>query len=446
MSLLDAEILPELDRLAVGDRRAWFALRLRPRVAASRAGVRVVLAIDRSSSMAGKKLECARLAARVLVHLLGVRDELAIVTFDEQVHVALSVRCLDEAGKAAARLALEGLRAGHGTALFRATQDCLLLAGQMRQGHVILITDGFPYSGITDAAQILAMAAESAGASTLTTIGVGSELDAALLSAMAGVGGGRFLHLDADGELVMALGGELATVLGAVTGKLHYDLRAAPGFTVATVPHYAVLGDASEGRSTASAMLAPAVDSEEIVVPFELAWAAELAPGEHEVGLVSVRMGLPGSTASEVLELPVRLRVGAARGAMDGVVTRAICGAMAGKALHLAALGGDSPAMSARVLSDAAGWIRGRASAAGLELARDLGPMLSVLAVAQSLFESGVVDAPMIHACADGIAKSYDASIGSRLGLMEDLRTDWQREGSVSASKVVVLDPRWKGK
>jgi hypothetical protein len=64
-----------------------------------------------------------------------------------------------------------------------------------------------------------------------------------------------------------------------------------------------------------------------------------------------------------------------------------------------------------------------------------------VLEVAQTLFQGGTADASMIHACAEGLAKRYDASIGSRMSPMEDIRTNGQRKGSILAS-VVELDPR----
>src|SRR5688572_24024733 len=93
MTLLHAEIVSEVDPVSPRDRRAWFALRMRPveRFVAPpiERSVQVVLAIDRSSSMRGPSLEHARLAATVLVEMLRDDDQLAIVTFDEHVRVML---------------------------------------------------------------------------------------------------------------------------------------------------------------------------------------------------------------------------------------------------------------------------------------------------------------------------------------------------------------------
>ena len=229
MTLLDADVLAEFSPVGLKDRRAWFAVRLRPRAAAAEKGVQLVLTIDRSSSMAGSKLEQARIAAMAVVQMMGDDDKLAILSFDEHVEVVLRWTRTDKNGKRLARQLLTMLQAGRGTALYAATEQSLALANEMARGHAVLITDGFPYSGITEADQILSMTTRRSGAATLTTIGVGSELDAALLVAMAGVGGGRFLHLDEHGNLAATLGGELATVRGAATGKIDFRLQTARG-------------------------------------------------------------------------------------------------------------------------------------------------------------------------------------------------------------------------
>lgn len=177
--------------------------------------------------------------------------------------------------------------------------------------------------------------------------------------------------------------------LRAVPCRLRCDILGTRGVSVTTVPQYAVLRALGDGRSAASATLSPPLESEELVVPFELAWDVDLGEREQQVALVAVWPDAPGATPTERLELPVQLRVGAARGAMSRIVTRAVCDAMAGKALYLAALGEDSAERSARLLADAAAWIRGRGSAAGLDPGVDLGPMLRTLALAQALFEAG---------------------------------------------------------
>nr|MDQ3034368.1 hypothetical protein [Myxococcota bacterium] len=111
--------------------------------------------------------------------------------------------------------------------------------------------------------------------------------------------------------------------------------------------------------------------------------------------------------------------------------------------LHQAALGEEPQHVLDRVLSDAAGWIRGRASAAGLDPRRDLGPSLHVLAIAQILFQNQVEDAPLLRAYAEGIGKRYDAAIGTGVSVLADIRTPRQQDGCDAAIRTSeILLPR----
>ena len=415
MTLLDVDVLAEVALSGHRDRRAWFALRLRSRAAAA-SGVHIVLTIDRSSSMTGSKLEHARLAGLAVVQMMADDDELTILAFDEQVGVLLPRRHTNKTGKRAARHVLAELEPGEGTALYAAAEQSLLLANETARGHAILITDGLPFSGVIDAAQILAMIARQASAATLTTIGVGSWLDPALLVAVARTGGGRFLHVDEHGNVADILAAELAAVHRAVTGKISVKVRAAQGFSLATVPHHAVRGSAAGGRSVAIATLPPAVESESLFVPFELEWEADLKSRVHRAALVTVRVGAPGSSTSRVLEIPVRLHVGRARGAMNPAVTRAVCELTAATAVHRAAVGQGTTAKSARLLAEAAGWIQGRASAAGLDPVVELVPSLRALDAAHELVRRGEDHAATLFAAAEGVAKHYAVSVGVRNG------------------------------
>jgi hypothetical protein len=413
MPLLDVDVLAEVALVSHRDRRAWLALRLRARAAAADA-VHVVLTIDRSSSMTGSKLEHARLAGLAVVQMMADDDELTILAFDEQVGVRLPRRHMNKTGKRAARHVLAELEPGEGTALYVAAEQSLLLANETARGHAILITDGLPFSGVIDAAQILAMIARRASAATLTTIGVGSWLDPALLVAIARTGGGRFLHVDEHGNVADILAAELAAVHRAVTGKLSVKVRAARGFSLATVPHYAVRGSAAGAHNVAMAALPPVLESESLFIPFELEWEADLKPRVHRAALVTVCVGAPGSSTSRVLEIPVRLHIGRARGAMDDAVTRAVCELTAATAVHRAAVGQDTATKSARLLAEATGWIRGRASIAGLDPGVDLAPSLRALDAAHDLVQRGEDNAATLLAAAEGVAKHYAVSVGAR--------------------------------
>src|SRR5690606_25493677 len=140
------------------------------------------------------------------------------------------------------------------------------------------------------------------------------------------------------------------------------------------------------------------------VVGLELAWAEALDVGRHPGALITIEVGPPGGPPDETLEIPVELVVAAQRGDVDPAVTRALCDTVAGLALHRAAIGDQPTSVIARQLADAAGWIRGRAAAAGLDPERELRTMLRALELAREIYERGEEDAPRVQACAEGLA------------------------------------------
>lgn len=444
---LEVAVLPELSRLALHERRAAFALRLRaadersPVEEPPRRGMRLVLAVDRSSSMKGEKLEQARRAASLLLSMLDDDDEVAIVTFDAGVSVVLAPRKADREGKRAAAIELFSMQAGRGTALHGAAVRALELAREVLHGHAVILTDGFPYTGETDPAVIVSSIVGESGRATLTTIGYGSEIDAPLLASMATVGGGRYCHIDEQGDVLAALASELMTVRAVATSKIVATFRPALGVSLATVPHYV---SAHDGGATAR--LAPAVVGDETIVGLELAWTDALGVGRHPGALITIEVGPAGGVPSEVLEIPVQLVIGEQRGVVDPMVSRALCDTVAGIALHGAALGEEPAGEIVRQLADASGWIRGRAVAVGLDPERELRTMLRALDMARETYERGEEDAPRVQACAEGIAKRYDASIGSERSMLDaDIRTRSQNIGTLRALELRALELRARG-
>jgi VWFA-related protein len=98
-----------------------------------------VLALDVSSSMAGERLEGAKLAAKAFIARVRA-EELALVAFDERARVAVPWSGKDEE----VSLAIDGLTARGGTALYDAIGTSLDLLGQAqnRRTALVLLSDG----------------------------------------------------------------------------------------------------------------------------------------------------------------------------------------------------------------------------------------------------------------------------------------------------------------
>ncbi|MCC7018138.1 MAG: VWA domain-containing protein [Ardenticatenales bacterium] len=160
------------------------------RCTTARAALDVVLAIDISSSMnapttAGgpTKLAAAKAAALAFVDQLRGSDRVAVVAFDA--HATLSLPLT--ADRSTASAAVAALTTGVGTALDAGIAAAAVAVGPERPDAVraiIVVTDGRPSTGIAPA---LAAAAEARAAGiVLHAVGLGDDVDAALLTAIAG--------------------------------------------------------------------------------------------------------------------------------------------------------------------------------------------------------------------------------------------------------------------
>lgn len=150
--------------------------------------VALSLVIDRSGSMTGIAMEMAKAAAKAAVDVLQPSDLVEVIAFDTQPTRYVKMTPAKRKGKISNDIAK--IQPGGGTEIFSALdaayQDISVV--QARKKHVILLTDGMsPTSGIRDVVQ--AMASE---AITVTSVGLGSEVDDALLSMIKDVGGGRY--------------------------------------------------------------------------------------------------------------------------------------------------------------------------------------------------------------------------------------------------------------
>jgi Mg-chelatase subunit ChlD len=137
--------------------------------------------------MTGQPLEMALEAAGAAIDKLTKDDCAGVIAFDSQ---PTRVVELASVAPASMHIAIEKIRAGGGTAIFSAidlAHQELVRARHAKHRHAILLTDGqAPRHGIRDLVD--AMAAEGI---TVSAIGLGSGVDAALLRMIAERGGGR---------------------------------------------------------------------------------------------------------------------------------------------------------------------------------------------------------------------------------------------------------------
>jgi secreted protein with Ig-like and vWFA domain len=147
----------------------------------------IALVIDKSGSMNGQKMELAKEAAAATAEMLSPDDYIEVIGFDSQ--PTRVVRMQSARNRIQILRDIGRLTARGGTAIFPALdmayQD--LVVTRARVKHVILLTDGQTQeSGITELTQ--AMAAEGI---TISVVGLGADVNRALLQQVANLGGGR---------------------------------------------------------------------------------------------------------------------------------------------------------------------------------------------------------------------------------------------------------------
>jgi Ca-activated chloride channel homolog len=143
--------------------------------------------------MAGRKLDVVRECAAFLVRRLAPTDELGLVAYDQDVHLVAPLAPVD---RAALLPRIARIHPGGQTNLsggwLKGVEELGRAAGEGPR-KVLLLSDGLANVGVTDPAQLVAMArsvVEQQGAGT-TTIGFGEDFDEDLLTAMADAGRGN---------------------------------------------------------------------------------------------------------------------------------------------------------------------------------------------------------------------------------------------------------------
>ena len=210
-----------------------------------RPSVHVALVLDRSGSMAGRKIEMAKKAADHAVRLLNEHDRLAVVSYDTAVDTLLGATAATGEAKKLALTRLSAIDARGGTDL---CAGWLRGAEELGSGatpaadtafdaslrRVLLLSDGQANEGETNHDVLARRAAELRAKGIATsTFGLGADFDEVLMSRLATEGGGHFYFIEQPAQIPDILTSELGEALEVVARDARLVVAGGPGVDVA---------------------------------------------------------------------------------------------------------------------------------------------------------------------------------------------------------------------
>jgi Ca-activated chloride channel homolog len=172
----------------------------------------LMLVLDKSRSMDGPKIEMVRQAARASLMTLRPIDKIGVIAFDESPQWVVPLGpASDVAGISSL---INSITADGGTRIYPAVQEAFdaIKAERVTRRHIILLTDGVSPPG--DLPQLEKMAA--AEHITISTIGVGNDVDRSLLEQMAHETRGKSYFLDDPQKIPQIISGETRDLRSSV--------------------------------------------------------------------------------------------------------------------------------------------------------------------------------------------------------------------------------------
>jgi len=164
-------------------------------------GTAVVLIIDKSSSMEGRKMELARQAAVGVVDNLRPIDMVGVLIFDNSFQWAVPMRRAED--RTLIKRLISGITPDGGTQIAPALTEAYrrILPSNATYKHIVLLTDG-----ISEEGDSLDLSREAQGKRvTISTVGLGQDVNRAYLEKIAQLAGGKAYFLNEPAGLEQIL-------------------------------------------------------------------------------------------------------------------------------------------------------------------------------------------------------------------------------------------------
>ena len=195
------------DKVLLGsDGKATLALTLRASDAegaegVTRPAVDLVVVLDRSGSMNGRKIQDARQAVLALIGTLSPEDRLGLVTYSNFAESLSDLDPMTDIHRRELADRVQEIQPGGGTNLGGGLEAGLALFAKrpMDDHHrkLVLISDGLANHGVTDPHALGRMAAAGLAQDwVVSTVGVGNDFNEHLMTTLADYGGGTYTYME----------------------------------------------------------------------------------------------------------------------------------------------------------------------------------------------------------------------------------------------------------
>ncbi|MCW4043726.1 MAG: VWA domain-containing protein [Candidatus Bathyarchaeota archaeon] len=171
--------------------------------------VDAILVLDRTGSMTGQKFADMKVASKTFIDSFeGDNDRIQLITFSEQANIRKNFTFADNAtGKSELKAAIDAIPSPIGlTNLFgafeKSTQEMIDKGRPEANRAIIFFTDGRPTLGTSKESDFRALAeGVVATGACIHTIGLGNDVNATLLEAMAESGNGLYFFAPTSADL-----------------------------------------------------------------------------------------------------------------------------------------------------------------------------------------------------------------------------------------------------
>jgi Ca-activated chloride channel family protein len=203
----------------------------------------LVIVLDRSGSMSGIKMDQARESIREILTHLSPRDRFALVTYANGADLSIPLTAVDARMRDKWLGVVAGIQPSGGTDMSSGLDVGLDVVERSRGGervpHVILISDGLANQGDPSLEGLTARARRAAvNEFMLSTVGVGSDFNEYLMTAIADAGTGNYYYVRSSADLGEVFAREFDAARTTVAAGLALRIEPAPGVTVVDVGGY----------------------------------------------------------------------------------------------------------------------------------------------------------------------------------------------------------------